>query len=383
MSGWLTLHRARPARPPAGRLTDLYTTAALAMIPLTIAVHTVLPPRFTYDSEVLGRIAAGQYNPLEDTSYLYVGRLYGFLGMAERPWAATVLGIGLAVAALYPALVRARGTATLPVYALVGLYTLTSSVYLGVYSKDVWVLVVVLVVLLSRAGLGGEAAVIASMCAYAYFFRGYWFLVLLIYLGLRVLTMNALTRGRVIAGVVLVTAAVTVLSPLALGMPIQDVREEINVGRLGSPDAQTAIWAPEFGLGVAGDALENITVLAGLIVPVDLLLEGSPEYVLYFTAIAVVWGLFARAVFVGTDRILDGRPAGQADTQVVRAALLTVAFLTTQGFFEPDYGSYLRHLTPMLVLVIVTVVGHPRSVFVAGTPAADRPEAVQPPHRGD
>lgn len=352
------------------------------MVPLTIAVHTILPPRFTYDSKVLGRIAAGEYNPLEDTSYLYVGRLYGLLGMAERPWAATALGIGLAIAALYPALVRARGTATLPVYALVGLYTVTASVYLGVYSKDVWVLVVVLVVLLSGSGWRGEVAVIASICAYASFFRSYWFLILLIYVGLRVLTMNALTRARVITGAVFVTAAVTVLSPLVLGMPIQEVREEINVGRLGSPDAQTAIWAPEFGLGVAGDALENITVLAGLVVPVDLLLQGSPEYVLYFVAIALVWVLFARSVFVGCDRILDGRPAGEADTQIVRAALLTVAFLTTQGFFEPDYGSYLRHLTPMLVLVIVTVVGHPRSVFVAVAPAVDRPETVQPPHRG-
>jgi hypothetical protein len=242
---------------------------------------------------------------------------------------------------------------------------------------------VVLVVLLSRSGWRGEVAVIASICAYASFFRSYWFLILLIYLGLRVLTRNGLTRARVIAGVALVIVAVTVLSPLVLGTPIQDVREEINVGRLGSPEAQTAIWAPDFGLGVAGDVLENITVLAGLVVPGDLLLQGSPEYVLYFVAIAVVWVLFARSVFVGSDRILDGRPAVQADTQIVRAALLTVAFLTTQGFFEPDYGSYLRHLTPMLVLVIAAVVGHPRSVFVTVAPAVDRPDTVPSPHRGD
>lgn len=352
------------------------------MVPLTVAAHSLLPPRFSYDSVTLQRVATGEYQPLEDTSYLYVGRLYAWLGMAERPWMATVLGIGLAMVGLYVALRRARGVATFPVYLMVGLYVTTSSVYLGIYSKDVWALVVILVVLLAPPGWRGELAIIATVCAYAYFLRTYWFLVLLIYLGLRVLTATKLHRSRVVTGIVVVVVGVTVLSPIVLGTDIQNVRESVNLSRLGDPDASTAIWAPEFGLGQAGDVMENAALLAGLVVPVDLLLQGSPEYVVYFVVIVCVWGMFARAVFFGCGRILDGRSTGRGDPQVVRAALLAVAFVTTQGFFEPDYGSYLRHLTPVLLLVIVAVVGHPRSVFLARAPSAGSLSGSEPSDDG-
>lgn len=379
-SGRLGNLRNRPARPPAGRLTDLYATAALAMIPLTVAVHTVLPPRYTYDSEVLRRIAAGEYNPLEDQSYLYVGRLYGLLGMAERPWAATVIGIGLAIAALYPALVRARGIATLPVYALVGLYVLTASVYLGIYSKDVWVLPVVLVVLLSRRGLGGEFSIVVAVSTYAYFFRGYWFLILAVYLGLRVLTAPELRRRRVVLGIGAVVAGVTLLSPWVLGAGIQSVRESVNLGRLLSADATTAISAPEVGLGPFGDVVENAVTFLGLVVPVPLVAEG-PVYLVYAAAILLLWWMFARSVFFGGGRLFDGRPAAEADTRTLRAALFVLAVVTTQGFFEPDYGSYLRHLTPVLPLVIAVVIGRPGSTFLV--PVDEDEATTTHPTEGD
>lgn len=369
------------SRPAKDQLSDLYVSAAAIMIPLTIAAHALLPPRFSSDSATLQRVATGEYQPLEDTSYLYVGRLYAWLGMAERPWAATVLGIGLAIVGLYVALRRARGAATVPVYLLVGLYVMTASVYLGIYSKDVWALLVVLVVLLAAPGWRGELAIIATVCSYAYFLRSYWFLVLLIYLGLRLLTAVRLHRSRVLVGLVVVLAAVTVLSPIVLGTPVQDIRESVNLSRLGTPDASTAIWAPEFGLGQAGDVVENAALLAGLVVPVDLLRLGSPEYALYFLVIVSVWAVFARSVFFGRGRIFDGRPTDRADPQVLRAALLAVAFVTTQGFFEPDYGSYLRHLTPVLLLIIVAVVGHPGSVFMARDRSGGGVPGAPPPGR--
>jgi hypothetical protein len=365
-SRWAGELRNGPARPPEGRLADLFAAACLAMVPLTIGAQLLLPARFSYDSDVIQRIAAGEYNPLEDTSYLYVGRLYGLLGTAERPWLTTVIGIGLAMVTLYAAMVRARGTATPPVYALIGLYTVTASVFLGVYSKDVWVLLVALAVLLAPPTRQGEAVVLASIAVYATFLREYWWLILAVYLGLRALTARRLYRRWVLVGVVGVVVGVTVLAPAVLGVEIQDIRETVNQGRELSPDASTAISAPEVGFGVAGDVVENLALLGALVVPVPLLTLGSLHYALYFAAILMVWVMFARSVFVGRHRVLDGGPTANADPRTLRAALLVLAVLTTQGFFEPDYGSYLRHLTPVLPLVIAVVVSRPGSVFMIG-----------------
>jgi hypothetical protein len=40
--------------------------------------------------------------------------------------------------------------------------------------------------------------------------------------------------------------------------------------------------------------------------------------------------------------------------------------------FEPDYGSYVRHLTPMLPLMLAVILWRPR---VFGGPAAPAPQA--------
>lgn len=359
---------------PDGRLTDLFAVATLTLLPLSVAAHMFLPPKFSYDSTTLQRIATGEYTPLEDTSYLYVGRIYRYLGMADRPWAATVLGLTLAAVALYPAMVRARGIATPPVYALVGLYVLTASVYLGVYSKDVWALPVIIVVLLARPGWRGELTIVATTVLYASFLRSYWFLILAVYLGLRVLTSGALRRRRVVFGVAAVVAGVTVLSPLLLGMDISSVRESVNLDRALSADATTAISSMQLGPGLLGDVLGNAVTFVELVVPVPLLTEGSPVYAAYFLGIALIWGMYVRSTFLGPGRLFDGRPAAQADLRTVRAALFALAVVVTQGFFEPDYGSYLRHLTPVLPLVIAATVGRAGSRFM-GPPTPSEREA--------
>lgn len=358
---------------PEGRLTDLFVLACVLMVPLTVAARSLLPARFSYDSDALQHIARGDYVPLEDTSYLYVGRLYSWLGMADHLWAAAALGVLLAAVALHQALVQARHAPTLPALALVGLYAVTASVYLGQFSKDVWVLPVVLVVLLARPGLRGEIAILGAAALYAAFFREYWFAILLIYAGLRVVTYRKLQLRRVVLGVVVAVTGMTVFAPVVLGVRVQEIRESINLDRVLSPDAATAISAPDLGLGVVGDVLENLAVLLQLLVPVPLLTQGSPVYLAYFVAILLVWAMFLRAVTGGPGAVLDGGHQDRGDVRAVRAALFAVAVVTTQSFFEPDYGSYLRHLTPVLPLVIAVTVGRVGAPFLVSRPSPATP----------
>ena len=343
--------------PRAPGLADAYVLAVAMIIPMIIAARILLPDRYSYDSRTIQRVAKGEYAPVGDTSYLYVGRLYDWLGMADHLWAAALLGAALALAALYAALVAVRGRPSLPAYFLVGLYTVTSGVYLGQYSKDVWVILVVLVVLTARPGLSGELAIIGVTVLYALSLRTYWALILVIYLGLRVVTAKVLRRRLVVAAVASVVIAVTLAAPMVLGQSIQSLRESVNLDRVLSGDATTTIAAPDVGGGVAGEALENLVLLVELIVPVPLALLGSAQHAVFAVVIGGLWFFFGRAVFVGAGRLFDGRPTRTADIRTVRAALFTVAVVTTQCLFEPDYGSYLRHLTSVLPLLIAATLG--------------------------
>jgi hypothetical protein len=170
--------------------------------------------------------------------------------------------------------------------------------------------------------------------------------------------------GRVVFTVAAVIAGVTVLAPWVLKADIQSIRNSINVTRILSADATTAIATPDLGLGVFGDVLENLALCVQLIVPIPLLAQGSLLYVFYAVAIFALWASFAWSTGHGPLRVFDGRPALRSDVHVVRAALFVVAVVVTFSFFEPDYGSYLRHLTPMLPLIIVATFARVGSPFL-------------------
>ena len=345
------------------QLADVFVVAALASIPLTVAVRELLPPRFSYDSATIQKIAAGQFAPTFDLSYYNVGRLYEALGMADALWAAAALGIAFGVLTLWAALRHARGPVTPFAIGAIALYVLLVSVYLAQFSKDVWVVPVIVVALLAPAGLWGEVALVVSMAAYASNFRTYWFLVLVIYAAMRVVTWHHRSRRAVLGIAAGVVIGVTILAPALLGKDIQNFREGNNLGRATAADSATLIVPPQLGDGPLANSAENVLTLAGLVIPGPLALLGSPLYVLYAIGIGGVWVAFARTTLVGRPRVFDGGPSDGADDRPVRWALLMIAYVVTQGFFEPDYGSYLRHLTPVLPLLIATGLRQPGSPF--------------------
>jgi hypothetical protein len=100
-------------------------------------------------------------------------------------------------------------------------------------------------------------------------------------------------------------------------------------------------------------------------------------YLGYLVLIMCIWLLFGRAVF-GTRRglLTSGQDTrGTPDTRPLRWAMVVIAFLTTQSFFEPDYGSYLKHLSPVLPLLIAATIGWKGTPLLRGL-ASGRPAAV-------
>jgi hypothetical protein len=79
--------------------------------------------------------------------------------------------------------------------------------------------------------------------------------------------------------------------------------------------------------------------------------------------------------------LVDGRPTVEIDDWALRCALLVLAFLTTQSYFEPDYGSYLKHLAPVLPLLVAAAIGWRGTPLLAPPPGpapALRPRVTPP-----
>jgi hypothetical protein len=85
-----------------------------------------------------------------------------------------------------------------------------------------------------------------------------------------------------------------------------------------------------------------------LVIPVPLLLLGGAYYATLAAVIGFLWSTFIVAIrrFAHSDTAQQGFLEG-------RSLSVVLAFVTTQALFEPDYGSVLRHLTPVLVLMLL------------------------------
>jgi len=360
---WWRSLEARPRSRADGRLTDVFAIATLAGIPLATVVRPMLPYRFSADGLTIQLIARGRYTLVQDPSYAVVSRLYAALGLVGSPLLASALGLAFGAWALWGALRGARGRLTFPMVALVAMYTVLLSIYLAQFSKDIWAVPVIAIALFASRSIAGEVLVIAAIVGYALTFRTYWFLVLLIYVMLRLATWRRLDSRRVLVAIVAVVVGATVLAPLVLGQEMQSFREINNLGRATAVDSNTLIVPAQLGGNPVADSAENLLTLASLVLPAPLAALGSPLYLFYSLAIAFAWFVFARATFWGRGHLFDGsRPRPGEGTP--RWALLLMAYVVTQGFFEPDYGSYLRHLTPFLPLMLATALHVPESPFL-------------------
>lgn len=99
---------------------------------------------------------------------------------------------------------------------------------------------------------------------------------------------------------------------------------------------------------MAGDNLsERDSHPGGLVAPRPLLATPGAVHVAY----AGLIGVYLAGLRRGPLASLSGPLGADRDARRLGLSFL-LALLTVQALFEPDYGSYLRHLTPVLPLLL-------------------------------
>ncbi len=347
--------RVRGRNQALGLVTQ-YATHLAVLLGLVFVLfrHRLLSEPFFYDGDRIQQLALGRAFGYGDASYLNVAEVYRVLGLAEQPLIASIAGYALFVVAVLIAVRDSRDSSALQVL-VVPVAILIGAVYLGYYSKDAFVLPITLLVLVAGRHVLADVAIVGAMLLYAGGFRIYWFIVAAMFVGYRIV----LPRIGSVRALLVVTAAALVAAALAvylvLGVSPDHFRVEINSVRIGESDASTMI-RPFVALpDPVGGVLNVVLTFLALVVPVPLAALGGAYYLAGAALILVLW---AGAFMSAREAIRAGLGGTESDRRFVRSLALVLAFLVTQALFEPDYGSALRHLAPVLPALIHVVCRH-------------------------
>lgn len=321
----------------------------------------VLPPRFFSDGEHIRQIALGQVSGFADKSYESVAALYRLLLLGSNDTFAALVGFLAYIAVILLVRRRLRVSPT-NIFATVLLATsiILAAAFLGYYSKDVFVLPIVALVLMSSVRRKMDIAIVGAMVLYGVFFRNYWLVIAVLYLAFAILLKAKHRLRLVIAAVITSIVLVSFSLPLLLGVPPDYFRTSVNIGRADGVDAATLIHPFVFLPGPLGGVANNLLTFAALMFPWPLAQLGGAYYAALALMIAAFWGRFWVSL-----RAMAKDSNYDSDATVIRCFALVLAFIVTQSLFEPDYGSSLRHLTPIMPCMVYTV-------WSAARPAADR-----------
>lgn len=326
----------------------LIGVCGLAVV-LAPIVRGLLPQRFLLDDQHVQNAIDDPGFAAEDGSFHVLAQFYQALGLDSSPALASTVAMFVLVICVILALdfgqwerVGLLGT------GLLGLTLVLGLAYLAQFTKEFVSLLVALVVLVAvrSAKDSVRAVLIVGTClTYGALVRPYWSLVAAL-IPIVYFTLRRVRRPLLIViAFVLAYIALAAAFQLLRGEQLGATRAWVNSGRSESTVA-TLISNPDFGTSQAAGVLSILVVALFMLVPIPMFAMGSLYYLVAGCAIVVVWAVVASA-------IMRGRALRESRTAWIAAVLVSLFIVLV--IFEPDYGSYLKHLTPFLPLFLALI----------------------------
>jgi hypothetical protein len=324
---------------------------ALAWIPLCFAFASVnqqfLPDKYFADSQHIDSLALVASGPSSD-AFITMAWIYRSLGAFDFPEATQLITLGLFFVLLFRCVgwmdVSRFGVIEVALFCFCGA---EASIYLAQYSKESMVVLMVLALAVMPRRVPGDLIFIVLVCGYAYSIREYWYVVAGLYVAFRLLLRAK--KARWIPLCVVIAMLIIAFGTYAfLGVNLSYFRDV--VAQTNSLYAQSAIQDYIPVGGPVGGAANGLCSLVLFIIPIPLFLAPTPLYLAFAVLITVLW----ISVFLVVGK---GTRLGwfASDVRLARAVSLLLAMLIVQAIFEPDYGSYIKHLTPLLPLFFIAL----------------------------
>lgn len=318
-------------------LVAIVLFALLVLVPSLLAIFL---PTQSFDAETVAQLSTTTVEADAFDGYSAVALIYAHIGGAARVLILLALGIALIVVLFWhlrlPRTLMLAGFCLLPAFLL----------YLPLFTKDTFVtpliLAATLLLISDRIAVVYKISIVMVLyCVFGFAFRPYYFIIAGAWLGILIF-MNVSARWRV--------ALLLLLPLLLLAIPadvydtLQSQRDIVNYGRVGMAGAgfRTAflnLFEPH-GLGTfAGNYVYAIYRLN-----LPILSPGVGPKEFYLFLVLCVYGWLAAT----------GLRSGNA--RISWAAGLFLAHVLVLNIFEPDLGSYLRHLSTAVLLLAPSLI---------------------------
>lgn len=299
--------------------------------------HALLPPKLFLDEFIIRRFISGELTSDGPSSYGTTGWLYRVTGLAAIPEIFPLVAFAVFAAGVIIAITwRGIPGMSFPALGMTSGSLLLGAVYLSQYSKEFFVLPLVILLLLARRSRSAEITWIALALVYATFVRQYWFLVVILYVVFRLLIPRLRSAWMLVPIIMAGYVAMVIAFETLLGANLTFFRTDVNSTLDFDRSTQIDDLIPGDSLGAQW--ANAVVMVAAIAFPVALLVSGEPVQLLAGLFIGTCWVL----VVLRARRIV-----GAPGPAVIPLAFL-LSFLMIQSVFEPDFGSYLRHITPQL-----------------------------------
>lgn len=316
----------------------------------------LLPDRFFFDEATIVDLMKDAEDWSQADSYSNTAYFYKIIGITGEGVPLSILSFTVAMGVIYFLwlVLKSAGTRTITTTQIfvITYFLFVQSVFLGIIGKDFIVFLLVAAFwALSKRGLMAFCSWLILASIYAAFFRTQWFIVIVLLLTFLFFIRRGAGIKKVIFIALLFIIALGVVFQSALGVDLDHFRVIVNSERVegGAEDIRTII-NPIFSSGGLLSIANVIITLGMLLVPIPLLAFGELYYLASFLAIALIhFG-------IGRSYVLTRSENRTFRDDAIFA--LVFAFLVSQSLYEPDYGSYVRHLAPLAPLMIyLSVIG--------------------------
>jgi hypothetical protein len=324
-------------------LRNVAILVAIALfVPLVLApslVSAFLPTQGN-DAETVAQMSATATDADTGDGYGMVALIYAHTGDATRILILLALGIGLILVLFWH--LRLSRSLILAGFCLLPALLL----YLPLFAKDTFVTpIAISAVLLLKEDripkLYKIGIILALYCGYAVIFRLYYLMIAGVWLGILVF-INLPWRWRVVC--LLLVPLVMLAMPSDFYDTLQMQRDIVNYGRVGvaGEGNRTAFLNLVNPKGLGTFVVNYVYALYHLNLPI--LSQGAGPKEFYLFVVLCVYGWLA----------VTGLCSGNA--RVSWPAGLFLAHTLILPVFEPDLGSYLRHLSTALLLLAPSLI---------------------------
>jgi len=306
-----------------------------------------LSPKYYFDSDTIQLIASGIISDNRDKSFGAIASTIRALHLIDYPAQSKflILCIFLFLTQSFIARKSISTNFAITIFVLSSLFFI-GSIYFHMYTKEIIPLFLNSLILLASLKIKREQftrlTLVLLVLIYAYLVRSYWFLTIAIFLYLTIIDKSKFSiSGKIRANAIVFTFAVYAIYRFNPGQ-LASIQQDLNQNRLNSEFANSALSNyPDFLPLILYWPYRILSLFMPFILVQKMNLQSFLFSVFFLAANYLIWKRY--------------KEFGSREWDFKILYFFFLSHVITLSLFEPDYGSFVKHITPFFVIIAFLV----------------------------